>query len=29
VLEQIFTLDAHFRRYRRHGRRVIPLLDPE
>ncbi len=26
---QVFTLDAHFRRYRRHGRQVIPLLAPE
>ncbi len=25
---QVFTLDSHFRRYRRHGRRVIPLLAP-
>jgi uncharacterized protein len=24
-----FTLDADFRRYRRHGRQVIPLLAPE
>ena len=26
---QVFTLDAHFRRDRRHGRHVIPLLAPE
>ena len=26
---QVFTLDADFRRYRRHGRQVIPLLAPE
>jgi len=26
---QVFTLDTHFRRYRRHGRQVIPLLAPE
>ena len=26
---QVFALDAHFRRYRRHGRQVIPLLTPE
>lgn len=26
---QVFTLDADFRRYRRHGRQVIPLLTPE
>ena len=26
---QVFTLDRHFRRYRRHGRQVIPLLAPE
>ena len=26
---QVFTLDPHFRRYRRHGRQVIPLLTPE
>jgi predicted nucleic acid-binding protein len=25
---QIFTLDTDFRRYRRHGRQVIPLLSP-
>ena len=25
----VFTLDAGFRRYRRHGRQVIPLLAPE
>jgi uncharacterized protein len=24
----VFTLDADFRRYRRHGRQVIPLLAP-
>lgn len=26
---QVFTLDTHFRRYRRHGRQVIPLLAPQ
>jgi uncharacterized protein len=26
---QVFTLDADSRRYRRHGRQVIPLLAPE
>jgi uncharacterized protein len=26
---QVFTLDSHFRHYRRHGRQVIPLLSPE
>lgn len=26
---QVFTLDTDFRRYRRHGRLVIPLLAPE
>ena len=26
---QVFTLDRDFRRYRRHGRQVIPLLAPE
>jgi predicted nucleic acid-binding protein len=26
---QVFTLDRDFRRYRRHGRQVIPLLSPE
>jgi len=26
---QVFTLDTHFRRYRRHGRQVMPLLAPE
>ena len=26
---QVFTLDTHFRRYRRYGRQVIPLLAPE
>lgn len=26
---QVFTLDTDFRRYRRHGRQVIPLLSPE
>ena len=25
---QVFTLDTDFRRYRRHGRQVIPLLAP-
>ena len=25
---QVLTLDAHFRRYRRHGRHVIPLILP-
>lgn len=25
---QVFTLDADFRRYRRHGRQVIPLVTP-
>jgi uncharacterized protein len=25
---RIWTLDAHFRRYRRHGRQVIPLVAP-
>ena len=25
---QVFTLDADSRRYRRHGRQVIPLLRP-
>ncbi|HOY58886.1 MAG TPA: PIN domain-containing protein [Verrucomicrobiota bacterium] len=25
----VFTLDTDFRRYRRHGRQVIPLLAPE
>jgi len=25
---QVFTLDTDFRRYRRHGRQVIPLLVP-
>jgi predicted nucleic acid-binding protein len=25
---RILTLDAHFKRYRRHGRHVIPLLAP-
>ena len=26
---QVFTLDTHFRWYRRHGRQVIPLLAPQ
>jgi predicted nucleic acid-binding protein len=26
---QVFTLDTDFRRYRRHGRQVIPVLAPE
>ena len=26
---EVFTLDADFRLYRRHGRQVIPLLAPE
>jgi uncharacterized protein len=26
---QVFTLDTDFRRYRRHGRQVIPLLAPQ
>jgi predicted nucleic acid-binding protein len=26
---QVFTLDTDFRRYRRHGRQVIPLLAPD
>ena len=26
---QIFTLDADFRIYRRHGNKVIPVLMPE
>jgi len=26
---RVFTLDADFRHYRRHGRQVIPLLMPE
>ena len=26
---QVFTLDADFCRYRRHGQHVIPLLAPE
>ena len=26
---QVFTLNADFRRYRGHGRQVIPLLAPE
>ncbi len=26
---QVFTLDTDFRRYRRHGRQVIPLLAPK
>ena len=26
---EVFTLDADFRPYRRHGRQVIPLLAPE
>ena len=25
----VFTMDEDFRRYRRHGRQVIPLLAPE
>lgn len=25
---RVFTLDSDFRRYRRHGRQVIPLLSP-
>lgn len=25
---RVFTLDSHFRRYRRHGRQVIPVLAP-
>lgn len=26
---QVFTLDRDFRRYRRHGRQVIPLVTPD
>lgn len=25
---RVFTLDSHFRRYRRHGRQIIPVLAP-
>ena len=25
----VFTLDSHFRRYRKHGRQVIPLITPD